>query len=318
MSRRLAIVDMGSNTLKFSITEIGASGEERVIHTYAETVRLGAGVAFSGTLDPARVERALLALRDYEAVARSYAVEACIGVATAALRMASNGDDLLDRIRRTTSWDVRVITGDEEARLAFVGLASSLPDGQDSVLVDIGGGSTELIHVSSGVVSASESLDIGSGSLADRCFQSDPPGPAAVSRAVGDAAGILARSTVLPEVSSSAVVFSGGNGQFLKAFAEWTDIAIPFVPDRFCDLLSTLADIDSTRLAGYLDIAPERARMLPAGAAVAMAVIDRASPTAIRAAPSGIRGGLIADWIAAHPCGVRYGERSDRNPARRS
>lgn len=301
MPRRLAVVDMGSNTLKFSITEIGASGEEWIIHAHAETVRLGAGVAITGALEPDRMERALTVLRDYEAIARSFAVEACIGVATAALRTASNGHDLLDRIHRTTGWSVRVISGDEEARLAFVGLASSLPDGQDSLLVDIGGGSTELIHVSNGVVSASESLGIGSGSLADHCFRRDPPGLTAVGEAVSHATDTLGGSTVLPQVTLPAVVFSGGNGQFLKAFAEWTDVAIPFEPDRFREVLSTLADFDSAHLAGYLSIALERARLLPAGAAIAMAIIDGARPQAIQAAPSGIRGGLVADWMSAHP-----------------
>lgn len=301
MPRRVAVVDIGSNTLKFSITEVGASGDERVIDAHADTVRLGAGVAITGALEPDRVERALVALRHYELVARAYAVEACIGVATAALRTATNGNDLLDQIRRTTGWSVRVISGEEEARLAFVGLASSLPTDQDSLLVDIGGGSTELIHVTSGAVSASESLNIGSGSLADRCFRSDPPGTAAVAEAVRDATGILAGSTVLPQVTLPDVVFSGGNGQFLEAFAAWTEVSIPFAPDQFREVLSRLAEIDSTRLAAFLNIAPERARMLPAGAAIAMAVIERAAPGAIRAAPSGIRGGLVADWMTAHP-----------------
>ncbi|MEJ7902203.1 MAG: hypothetical protein WKF63_10170 [Thermomicrobiales bacterium] len=301
MPRRLAVVDMGSNTLKFSVTEVEDSGAERILHSHAETVRLGAVVAITGALEPNRIERALLALRHYEIVARSYAVEACIGVATAALRTATNGDDLLEEIHRTTGWSVRVISGDEEARLAFVGLASSLPDEQDSLLVDIGGGSTELIHVSGGAVSASESLDMGSGSLADRCFQSDPPGVTAVSDALVHAGDALTGSTVLPQVTSPVLVFSGGNGQFLKAFAEWTDIAIPFEPGRFRELLSTMADVHSTRLAGYLNIVPERARMLPAGGAIAMAVINRTSPRSIQAAPSGIRGGLVANWLAAQP-----------------
>ncbi len=301
MPRRLAVVDMGSNTLKFSVTEVGPTGEERVIHAYAETVRLGAGVAVHGSIEPDRIERALIALRHYELVAKSYGVEACIGVATAALRMASNGDDLLDRIHRTTGWDISVITGADEARLAFKGLAGSLPSDKDSLLVDIGGGSTELMRVTNRTLVASESLDIGSGTLADRCFERDPPGGPAVLAAVRDARETLVPSSVLPIARAPDLIFSGGNGQFLKAFANWSAVDIPFTPGRFCDVLSSLAALDSVRLATYLDIAPERARMLPAGGAIAMAVIDRTQPDSIDAVPSGIRGGLVADWIAAHP-----------------
>ena len=63
MPRRIAVVDMGSNTLKFSITEVDGSGSERVIHAHAETVRLGAGVAATGSIDPERFDHALSALR---------------------------------------------------------------------------------------------------------------------------------------------------------------------------------------------------------------------------------------------------------------
>lgn len=301
MPRRLAVVDMGSNTLKFSVTEVGPSDEERIIHAHAETVRLGAGVALNGSIEPERIERALIALRHYELVAKSYGVEACIGVATAALRMASNGDDLLDRIHRTTGWNVSVITGEDEARLAFKGLAGSLTSGKDSLLVDIGGGSTELMRIANRILVASESLDIGSGTLADRCFERDPPGLPAVLEAVGDAGEILVLSSVLPISRAPALLFSGGNGQFLSAFASWSAVDIPFTPERFRDVLVSLAALDSTRLATFLDIAPERARMLPAGGAIAMAVIDRVQPESIGAVPSGIRGGLVVDWFAAHP-----------------
>lgn len=301
MPRRIAVVDMGSNTLKFSITEVDDAGGERVIHAHAETVRLGAGVAVSGSIDPERFDRALAALRDYEAIARSFDVDACVGVATAALRMARNGADLLDRIGGTTGWTVHVVSGQEEAQLAFEGLVRSLPEQGNSLLVDIGGGSTELIQVADRKLIASESIDVGSGTLADRCFTSDPPGLPAVHDALRVAKEELSGSTVMPNAEAARVVLSGGNGQFLKSFAEWPAIAIPFTPDRFHDVLPAIASRASHDLARYLDIAQERARMLPAGAAIAMAVIERTRPVKIEAAPSGIRGGLVARWIASHP-----------------
>ncbi len=301
VTRRIAVVDMGSNTLKFTVTEVDEFGSEQVIHAYAETVRLGAGVAVEKRIEPERIERALLALRHYELVAKSLGVEAYIGVATAALRMASNGDDLLESIHRTTGWNVRVITGEEEARLAFQGLVGTLPADTDSVVVDIGGGSTELLSVSNRKLVASESLNLGSGTLADRHFRQDPPGLPAIHEAIQSAGETLTASTVLPVVKATSAVFSGGNGQFLKEFAGWNEVAIPFEPGRFDAIVSSLSQTRSDRLAGYLNIATERARMLPAGAAIAMAVIERALPTSIDAAPSGIRGGLVADWIARHP-----------------
>lgn len=301
MPRRLAVVDMGSNTLKFSVTQRDENGSERILHSHAETVRLGAGVATTGRIDEHRIERAMLALRHYELIAMSFGVEACIGVATAALRMARNGDDLLEQIHRTTSWKVSVITGAEEARLAFQGIVGELPPNATVLLVDIGGGSTELMHVARRELVASESLDLGSGTLADRCFDKDPPGRAALANAVRDADAVLTGSLVVQGVSRPEIVLSGGNGQFLKSFASWAEIDIPFTPQHVPDLLAAIAGIPASRLADYLAIVPERARMLPAGAAIAAAVIDRANPASIQAAPSGIRGGLVTDWIAQHP-----------------
>lgn len=292
---------MGSNTLKFSVTEVDDAGSQAVVHAHAETVRLGAGVAASGVIDPVRIERALVALREYELVARAHGVEAQIGVATAALRMANNGGDLLNAIARTTGWNVTVIAGADEARLAFTGLASTLPSG-GALLVDVGGGSTELIAVENHDLIAQESLTIGSGTLADRCFTSDPPGLAEVAAARAEANDVIAASDVWSTASTlTTVALSGGNGQFLEALAGWSRIDIPFTPERFGSLLETVAIVDSGVLAGYLGIAPERARMIPAGAAIAMAVIDRAAPASILALPSGIRGGLVANWIAANP-----------------
>ncbi len=301
MPRRVAVVDMGSNTLKFSVTDVDALGVEQVLHAHAETVRLGAGVAATGSIEADRVERALMALRHYELIAKSYGVEACIGVATAALRMASNGDDLLDKIHRTTGWNVSVITGEEEARLAFEGIARSLPRDKVSMVVDIGGGSTEILRVSDRLLVASESLAIGSGTLADRCFHHDPPGMGAILEAARQAGETLEESSIVDRIEAPALVLSGGNGQFLEAVANWQVVDIPFTTERFRDLVESLADIDSLQLAGYLGIVPERARMLPAGAAIAMAIVDRAHPASIAAAPSGIRGGLVAHWFATHP-----------------
>ena len=126
--RRIAIVDMGSNSLKFSITEVNDSGGQTVIHERADTIRLSAGIRSTGAIEPGRMTRALESLKHYEQVARAHGVEQWIGVATAAIRMASNGQDLLDAIARTTSWNIRVISGDEEAELTFLGLQTRIAE----------------------------------------------------------------------------------------------------------------------------------------------------------------------------------------------
>ena len=94
------------------------------------------------------------------------------------------------------------------------------------------------------------------------------------------------------------MVLSGGNGLFLAELSAWDHVAIPFEPQAFPDLLAVMAAMPAAQAANYLGIAEERARMLPAGAAIVQAVINIAQPASLTAVPSGIRGGLVEEWLA--------------------
>ena len=296
---RIAVVDIGSNTLKYSVTEIEATGAEHVVAAMAETIRLGAGVARTGQIEPRRIQLALDALRRFEDHARSLGAEAMRGVATAALRMASNSSDLLDRIAGETSWRVRVISGDEEARLTYEGLRGELPTSGQCVIADIGGASTELIRVEDGEPAAAHSIGIGSGTLADRCFSTDPPGPDAVLMAAEVALETLQGVEVLAPAPGAPLFLSGGNGMFLSGVSMWDQVRLPFVPEFLHLLVARLAELPAKDVAGYLHIAEERARMLPAGGAIALALVRIVGPASLHAVPSGIRGGLVREWIDA-------------------
>ncbi len=298
MARRVAVVDMGTNTLKFSVTEVGDDGQQEIVDAHAETARIGYGIGETGQIDPRRAVRALAALRSYEQRAESLGARDFIGVATAALRMASNGESLLSDIAQHTRWKVHVISGDEEARLTFEGLRQDMPPDGKVLLIDIGGGSTEAILINNRELVASESNAIGSGVLADAAFTTYPPGVEHVHAAVDRARSVLAISEVIGPLREGMVVFSGGNGQFLKSLSERDEVAIPFTPDAFGSLMERVATLEPTMIASHLGIAVERAHMLPAGAAIAKAVIDLSGPREISAVPSGIRGGLVSEWAA--------------------
>ncbi len=298
MTQRIAIVDLGTNTLKFSVTEIDSTGAQTIINARADTVRLGAGIGTTGLIDPVRAQRAIDALVSYEHVAKSLGAGAQIGVATAALRMASNGSDLLDRIAGTTDWKVSVISGAEEAHLTFLGLVGLAPTQGTALIVDVGGGSTEVIHVLNRQLVDSESITIGSGILADREFSMDPPGKVAVGAVERYASSVITDSAVLTSVEQPALFLSGGNGQFLSELAAWEEIDVPFTPIEFPRLVEMVASIHSEKTATYLNIPTERSRMLPAGAAIAAAIIRLTFPKSLKAVPSGIRGGLVAEWTA--------------------
>jgi exopolyphosphatase/guanosine-5'-triphosphate,3'-diphosphate pyrophosphatase len=299
-SYRIAVVDIGSNSLKFSIADVNPDGGETIIQADAQTVRLAAGIASSGMIQPERARHAVEAMQFYDQIAKALRSDAQLSVATAALRMASNGQHLIEQIEATTNWRIQVISGEEEAVLAFSGLVSEMPETGSALLLDVGGGSTEAIHIVDRRLQVSESNDIGSGTLADASFTSDPPGLPEVLAAKGRAHEVLSGSPVISGSTGSTLVLSGGNGQFLEGFALWDRVAIPFEPEHFDAITAALADVPSVDVASFLGIAPERARMLPAGAAIASTVIDMVGPISLQAVPSGIRSGLIARWLAEH------------------
>jgi len=296
---RFAVVDMGSNTLKFTVAERNEAGEESILVNRADTVRLAAGISRSGMIAPERAERALTAMREYDTIAKALRADVLLCVATAALRMARNGSALVSAIERDSRWRVRVIDGEDEARLVFLGLVQSLDPRQRYLVLDIGGGSTEAILVDGNELQKSESNVLGSGTLADSCFEADPPGTEAVTSATSSAKEALVTSPVLAAAGESTLLLSGGNGVFLHDLAELQGMLDAFSPDRFGEIVQWLASHPAASFADQLGIAEERARMLPAGSAIVQAAIDLTDPVNLEARPSGIRGGLILEWQRA-------------------
>ena len=193
---RVAAVDCGTNSIRLLVADVTDAGL-RDVHREMRVVRLGQGVDATGVLAPEAIERTRVALADYTAVMRRKGVERVRMVATSATRDAANRDDFFAMVRTTLGVDAEVISGDEEARLAFAGAVGDLePEDGPFVVVDVGGGSTEVVVgslTSSGPqVVAARSVDVGCVRLTERCLPDDPPAPEQVAAAREVAAGILA------------------------------------------------------------------------------------------------------------------------------
>ena len=193
---RVAAVDCGTNSIRLLVADVTDAGL-RDVHREMRVVRLGQGVDATGVLAPEAIERTRVALADYTALMRRKGVERVRMVATSATRDAANRDDFFAMVRTTLGVDAEVISGDEEARLAFAGAVGDLePDDGPFVVVDVGGGSTEVVVgslTSSGPqVAAARSVDVGCVRLTERCLPDDPPAPEQVAAAREVAAGILA------------------------------------------------------------------------------------------------------------------------------
>ncbi len=297
-ARVAAAIDIGSNSIKMSLGRLDGDGKLEEFGQVADVVRLGQGVDRTGELDPERIEAALTTLQRFAGEARAAGATDIEAVATEATRAARNGQAFLERVRRDTGINVRVIDGEEEAALTFRGLATDTDLGGHIVVADIGGGSTEFVVANNGVVLGSRSTPLGSGRLTERFVSTDPPAPEALAQVQADADGVierLARSLKLPRGDSVRLIVVGGTGEYLARLT-----AQERTLDRRAvqNVLGKMAVLNAAELAEIIEAPEARARVLPSGVAIVAAIASRVLATRIETARSGIRAGLLLEILA--------------------
>jgi exopolyphosphatase/guanosine-5'-triphosphate,3'-diphosphate pyrophosphatase len=170
----VAALDCGTNSTRVLVADRNGRALERLMRI----TRLGEGVDATRKLDPAAIDRTTAVLGEFREVMDRHGVTATRLVATSAVRDAANGDEFLAAARNATGVEPELLSGDEEGRLAYLGATAELPEdsgeGQDTVVIDIGGGSTEVVVGRRGSVSA-VSLDLGCVRLTERHLLHDPP-----------------------------------------------------------------------------------------------------------------------------------------------
>lgn len=292
---RISAADLGTNTLKVTHAVRLPNGELADMVHASETVRLGFGIEQTGRIEQKRIEDCLAFLKDQEAVGREYGSTIFTGVATEALRIAANGEDLLQRIHGETAWSIEIISGDREAYLTYLGLKDMVPAETDCAIVDIGGGSTEIVVIRDGNVTLQKSVPVGSGRLADRFFADDPPGMEAEQRAIETAREALGAWTA-GQPNVPFVMLAGGSGLFMNQLIEQLFGNVPFDTDTLCRLADHLAMAHSSDTVDRIEIPQARALVLPASVAVGVAVLQNFRTESAQGVPSGIRMGLIREF----------------------
>jgi exopolyphosphatase/guanosine-5'-triphosphate,3'-diphosphate pyrophosphatase len=166
---RIGAIDLGTNSCRFLLVEY-AGGTLQELKKGLRITRLGAGVDRNKLLSNQAIERALAAVLDFVGVMKSLQVDQVTLLGTSALREVSNAFLLAERIKEKTGLQLRVVSGAEEARLNYLGAGE---EGEDSLILDIGGGSTELIWQAEGGIINYRSLDIGAVRMTERYIR-DP------------------------------------------------------------------------------------------------------------------------------------------------
>ncbi len=285
---RRACIDIGSNTTRLLVADGVADGLVEV-HQERAFTKLGRGLRPGGTVPPEKLTEVVDVVRRQLRTARALGAVEVRAFATAAIRRAGNGQLLVDAIVRECGVTVAVLSGEEEARLAFLGAARTLghaPAGELGV-VDVGGGSSELVvGTVPDQIRWSISFPIGSADLAERCLHSDPP---SAEELVAARAEVVNATEALGAPQPAEAVAVGGSATSLRQLAgpRLDEAAI----DRSLGLLAGVPAADVARDYG-LDL--ERVRLLPAG----LLILQRASElfgAPLEIARGGVREGLLLE-----------------------
>ena len=274
-------VDCGTNSIRLLIAEPGEDGRLRDVHREMRIVRLGQGVDATGEFAPEALARTESALSDYVDLMREHGVRKVRMVATSAARDAGNRDEFFAMTARllgsvSPGAVAEVITGTEEAELSFRGAVGELdPGAAPFVVVDLGGGSTELV-LGGSEVTASYSADIGCVRIKERCLHSDPPTAAEVDTARTVVRERLAEAlSVVPVDGARTWVGVAGTFTTLAALAHRLPVydpeAIHLSRTAFSDLLPVCEQLIAMTGEQRLALGPMhegRADVIPGGAII--------------------------------------------------
>jgi exopolyphosphatase / guanosine-5'-triphosphate,3'-diphosphate pyrophosphatase len=273
---RIAVVDIGTNSTRLLIADVADDRVEELDRRTTVT-RLGEGLEASGRLSDAAMARVSDALAGYREAIDSHGAERVIAVATSAMRDAANGPEFRDEIERRFGMDARTISGDEEARLTFLGATAGRDAGLDTLVIDIGGGSTEYVTGRPGGDPAFHvSTQMGSVRHTERHLHGDPPAAAELDALGADARAIVEADVpagVRSEVEAGIAV--AGTATSLAAIEQDLD---PYDPGKVhgyvlsaerCEaLVGRLASLTVAERRELAGLHPDRAPTIVAGAGI--------------------------------------------------
>ncbi len=320
----LAGIDIGTNTIRLLVVEAGPDSL-RELYSDRKITRLGQDLDRTGVLARKAVERSLTVLGDFGSQARRRGAAHIAAVGTSAIRNAGNAAEFIAEAKTRTGLDVRVISGGEEARLTLLGVASALRgEGaagredplKSALVIDIGGGSTELIVTSPGSQPVMTSIHLGAVYLTERFIKSDPPAQAEIT---------MLRKAVRKELeSTTAALRTARPGLFVGTAGTITTLAAmdqrmrEYDPEKINRSrlsrntinrivqslgMSTLAE--RRQMAG---LEPGREDIILAGAVVAQEIMDRYGYAEMLVSDWGLREGIVLDLYER----LSMGQRTER------
>lgn len=305
-SRVLSSIDVGSNSVKLLVARLGDDGRLEVLAREKAMIRLGHETLQTGRLSEKAIAAGAECIGRFAALARAAGAERLICAATCAVREARNGDELARRVKQESDVDLEVISGEEEARLITRAVRSDFTAEADPILViDIGGGSTEIILSAGKETTFSESVELGAVRLTDRFVATDPieKRSAAALRDEVDARLKRPAKALRSQGFRTAVGTSGTIAALAELTAALEGRALAAIGHRALDrkslektvkTLVATTEKEKLRLPG-LD--PRRADILTAGGLLLLGIMERLRIRRLLVCDRSLREGLILDVL---------------------
>lgn len=296
-----AVIDIGTNSLKMHVATV-SDGHAKVLGDFTEVTRLGEGLHETGELGAEAIARNVEVVAAFRDKAAALGAETTVAVGTMALRSAGNTQVFTDAVRERCGLEVEVVPGEEEARLSYLAVLSSLGTGKGRVAVfDTGGGSTEFIFGEGDEIVERFSLDVGSRRPTEEFCKSDPVTHDELAAMVAQLEEEFGRL----ESGVDALVGMGGTVTSLGAVHHLMSVYDPdVIQGSTLSLAEVERQVEMYRIRTVeerretVGLMPKRADVILAGAAIVMTVMRKLDATELTISDRGLRHGLFYDRFA--------------------
>lgn len=305
----VAVIDIGSNTIRSLVVQMSSDGGYRILDDERDVARLASGLGSNGRLSAAAMGRAVKALKRMSEIIRARGVTKVGVVATSAIRNASNRRAFVARVRRETGLQVRVVSGMEEAQLAFESAALSFDlEDRPCAVADVGGGSTEVILALGSHVQHVYSLPLGAVALTEQFLQSDPVKRREFKELRSVVRRRLREAGISREPSPQFLIASGGTAssiaQVAMALRGMSGRPVQGYEMTQADLLHLREALLRRPLAERRQVpglSPDRADIIIAGMTILYEILAHLHVNVLRISARGIRHALLNRMIARGP-----------------
>ncbi|HYN07593.1 MAG TPA: Ppx/GppA phosphatase family protein [Vicinamibacterales bacterium] len=314
---RIAAIDVGSNSVHMIVCRVRPDLSFEVIDREKDMIRVGAGMLADGQLPQTNIDTAMQTLAKYRRLAESHGVDEMIVVGTSAIREPANGGDFIEAARREVGLHVRVISGTEEARLIHLAAAYAIGIGRRAaVVIDMGGGSTEITLGTSARVEIGRSFKLGAIRLTERFATRDPLSPSDerrlvryIRRETKDFLASIARRRVQRVIGTSGTILAlgglavgvrGGAADVRRLAVTARDIS------RLRERLVPMTLDERLKVPG-LD--PRRADIAAVGAILLDTLLDGLGAETLTLCDFALREGIVLDYIKRNAAHIRTAER---------